>query len=138
MKTKQTDLTEQSFIKKMRKRHVLLTLLLFAEEIYIGVMVHDRFVRPYVGDLLVVMLLYFFVRIFFVKKPVFLSVWILLFAIFVELTQLLPLVDVLGIKNKLIRVLMGTSFAWGDMLAYLMGSVINFVWDLRIKDKRRS
>ncbi|MBP5282552.1 MAG: DUF2809 domain-containing protein [Lachnospiraceae bacterium] len=138
MKTTTTDSNELAFIRKMRLRHILLALLLFAEEVYIGVMVHDRFVRPYVGDLLVVVLLYFFVRIFFVKKPKYLSIWIFLFAVFVELTQIAPLADVLGIKNKLIRVLMGTSFAWGDILAYLMGSVINFVWDLRIKDKRRS
>ena len=135
--TTQMDPNERDFIKRMRVRHIVLFALLLAEEFYIGLLVHDRFVRPYVGDLIVVMVLYFFVRIFFVKKPKYLSIWILLFAILVELTQLLPLVDVLGIKNKVIRVLMGTSFAWGDMIAYLTGSVINFVWDLRIKDKRR-
>ena len=138
MQTKETDPKEKMYERKIRFRYALVFLLLLAEEIYIGVFVHDRFVRPYVGDFLVVVLLYFLVRIFCIRKPVYLSVWILLFAIFVEITQIFPLVDLLGIKNHFLRVIMGTSFAWADMLAYLLGSVINFLWDVRIKGIRRS
>ena len=138
MQMKETDPKEKMYERRIRFRYALVFLLLLAEEIYIGVFVHDRFVRPYVGDFLVVVLLYFLVRIFCIRKPVYLSVWILLFAIFVEITQIFPLVDLLGIKNHFLRVIMGTSFAWADMLAYLLGSVINFLWDVRIKGIRRS
>ena len=138
MLTNETDPKEKIYERRIRFRYALVFLLLLAEEIYIGVFVHDRFVRPYVGDFLVVVLLYFLVRIFCIRKPVYLSVWILLFAIFVEITQIFPLVDLLGIKNHFLRVIMGTSFAWADMLAYLLGSVINFLWDVRIKGIRRS
>ena len=138
MPTKETDPKEKAFERRIRFRYALIFLLLLAEEIYIGVFVHDRFVRPYVGDFLVVVLLYFLIRIFCIRKPVYLSVWILLFAIIVEITQLFPLVDLLGIKSHFLRVIMGTSFAWADMLAYLLGSVINFLWDVRIKGIRRS
>ena len=41
----------------------------------------------------------------------------------------------MGIQNKLIRILMGTSFSWKDVIAYLLGSVINFLWDLRMMEK---
>lgn len=135
MKTNEISPKDQECRRKMRLRHLMFFLILLVEEIYIGVFVHDHFVRPYVGDFLIVVFLYFLVRIFCLKRPVFLSVWILLFSILVEFTQLIPLVDLMGIHNKLIRVLMGTSFSWYDVIAYLLGSVINFLWDLRIREK---
>jgi len=135
MKTNEISPKDLECRRKMRIRHFLIFLLLLAEEIYIGVFVHDRFVRPYVGDFLIVVFLYFLVRIFCLRKPILLSIWILIFSILVEFTQLIPLVDLLGIQNKLIRILMGTSFSWKDVIAYLLGSVINFLWDLRMMEK---
>ena len=135
MEMRDTSNKTNELRKKMRIRHLLLFLLLLAEEIYIGVCVRDHFVRPYVGDFLVVILLYFFVRIFCLRRPTYLSLWIFLFALVVEFTQIFPLADLLGIKNQLIRVLMGTSFAWKDVIAYALGSLINFLWDRRIKEK---
>ena len=107
---------------------LFLALLLF--EILIGMFVHDRFIRPYVGDVLVVILLYAMVRSVFLHKPTYLSLWIFLFALFVEATQLIPLVNLLGIHNKVLRVIMGTSFAWGDIIAYAAGTVVNFLFDI--------
>lgn len=135
MEMRDTSNKTNELRKKMRIRHLLLFLLLLAEEIYIGVCVHDSFVRPYVGDFLVVILLYFFVRIFCLRRPTYLSLWIFLFALVVEFTQIFPLADLLGIKNQLIRVLMGTSFAWEDVIAYALGSLINLLWDRRIREK---
>lgn len=135
MKTNEISCRDQECRKRMRIRHFLFFLILLAEEIYIGVFVRDCFVRPYVGDFLVVVLLYFLVRIFCLRRPYYLSVWILLFSVLVEFTQIIPLADLFGIQNKLIRVLMGTSFSWYDVLAYILGSVINFLWDLRMMEK---
>lgn len=117
--------------KRKRMGYLIAFLALLTTEFLIGFFVHDRFIRPYVGDVLVVILLYAFVRILFPEKPVYLSLGIFLFAVFVEITQLIPLVDLLGIQNRFIRIVMGTSFAWGDMLAYLAGSVINLGLDLK-------
>lgn len=50
----------------MNKRIVNSTafIVLLAVEIFIALFVHDSVVRPYIGDVLVVIVLYFFVRIF--------------------------------------------------------------------------
>ena len=40
-------------------------VILFLIEAAIALWVHDRFIRPYIGDVLVVVLVYVFVRIFF-------------------------------------------------------------------------
>ena len=117
---------------KKRWTYFLLFVILLAVEFFIGIFVHDRFIRPYVGDVIVVVVLYFLIRSIFPEKPAFLCLWIFLFAVFVEVTQIFPLVDLLGIKNRFIRVVMGTSFSWKDMIAYIAGSAVNLIMDLRI------
>ncbi|HIB66328.1 MAG TPA: DUF2809 domain-containing protein, partial [Phycisphaerales bacterium] len=44
----------------MSPTYLVLTLLLLAVEVYIGLYVRDSFIRPFVGDMLVVVLLYCF------------------------------------------------------------------------------
>lgn len=116
--------------------YAALFLLLLAVEIYIGMYVHDSFVRPYLGDVLVVILLWALVRILIPNKVVWLSGAILIFSVLVELSQLIPLVDLLGIKNRLIRVLMGTSFAYGDLFAYAAGCAVTAVVDIMLFRKK--
>ena len=123
-------------IKYARIVYAVLFLLLLAVEIFIGMYVRDSFVRPYIGDLLVVILLWALVRIFIPYKAVWLSGAIFVFSVLVELSQLIPLVDFLGIKNRLIRVLMGTSFAYGDLFAYAAGCAITAVVDIMMFRKK--
>lgn len=124
----------------MKKKWIyfIVFLILLAVEFYIGIFVHDHFIRPYVGDVIVVVVLYFLIRSIFPEKPAFLCLWIFLFAVFVEVTQIFPLVDLLGIKNRFIRIVMGTSFAWKDVIAYIAGSVVNLVMDLKILREAKS
>ena len=55
-------------------------VLLLGVECLIALYVRDRFIRPYVGDMLVTVLLYFFVRMIFPRGVRHLSLWIFLFA----------------------------------------------------------
>ena len=118
---------------KTEKEKKIVFLLLFLGllliEFLIGIFVHDRLIRPYGGDVLIVILLYALVRVVSLYKPKYLSIWIFMFALFVEWTQVFPLVDILGIHNRFVRVVMGTSFAWGDVIAYALGSVVNVFLD---------
>ena len=114
------------------------SVLLLASEILIGLFAHDSFIRPYFGDTLVVILLWALIRTIIPKKAVWLSGAIFLFAVLVELSQLIPLVDLLGIENRLIRTLMGTSFAIGDIIAYAAGCLITFCIDLTVFRRRKN
>ena len=111
-------------------------VILLVIEIIIGLYVHDSFVRPYLGDTLVVILIWCVLRIIFPTGKPWLSAAVFLFAVGVEITQIFPLCDLLGIKNALIRTLMGTSFAWGDIVAYLAGCLVTAAGDL-ILTKRK-
>ena len=123
-------------MKRKRLLFAAAAVILLAVEIVIGLYVHDSFVRPYLGDTLVVMLIWCVLRIIFPTGKPWLSAAVFLFAVLVETTQIFPLCDLLGVDNRLLRTLMGTSFAWGDIVAYLAGCLVTAAGDL-ILTKRK-
>ena len=120
--------------RDVRKLMIPASLLLFAVEVLIGLFAHG-FLRDYVGDLLVVILLYTLARTVFPLKPKFgvlLPTLILLFAFGVEFLQLWGFCDRFGIENKLLRVIIGTGFSWLDMLCYVIGMIPCYICDIRL------
>lgn len=100
------------------------TVLLFLTEVYIGVFVKDDFVRPYMGDFLVVILIYTFIRTFFKYPIINTSIGVLLFSFLVETLQYFKIVEILGLEsNRLARTVIGTSFVWEDFIFYTLGIV---------------
>lgn len=123
--------------KRARLIYAAVFAVLFAVEIIIGLYVHDQFVRPYIGDMIVVVLLWALVRMIIPFRAVWLSGAIYVFAVLVELSQMIPLVDFLEIENRLIRVLMGTSFAVGDLFAYAAGCIVTAIVDIAVFRHRK-
>ncbi|MBV9989064.1 MAG: DUF2809 domain-containing protein [Chitinophagaceae bacterium] len=106
-------------------RYFLLVLLLLGTEICIALFVHDSFVRPYIGDLLAVIFVYCGVRSVLRITPSAAAVGALLFAYTLEIMQYFHLVKLLGLENsQFARILLGTSFAWEDMIAYTAGALL--------------
>ncbi len=110
---------------RFHKLYALLTILLFLIEVVIALFIRDRFIRPYVGDVLVVILVYCFVCSF-VKIPLwFGAIGVLLFAYTIELLQYFKFVEVIGLQNSHVaKVVLGNSFSWMDIVAYTVGIII--------------
>ena len=106
-----------------RKRllHLVLFGLLLSVEVLIALFVHDGFVRPYAGDVLVVAVVYFFVRIFIPEKYPWLPAAVFAFALLVELSQGLHLVERLGITNPVLRTILGSVYDVRDIMCYGVG-----------------
>ena len=114
--------------------YFLLALVLFAIEVLIAVYAHDRIVRPYIGDLLVVILIYCFVRSFLSTPIIPTAIAVLLFSFFVELMQYFHIVDRLGLQNnKLARTIIGVSFEWIDLLCYAVGIAVVLLVESLVK-----
>lgn len=97
----------------------------FVIEVLIALYVKDAFIRPYLGDTFVVILIYCFIRSFLNLRVWPTIICVLLFSYSVETMQYFNVVELLGLADyKLARIVIGTSFAWGDMLAYTAGAVI--------------
>ena len=85
--------------------------------------VRDNFIRPYVGDMLMVVLVYSFVRIFLPTGIPRMPFYVFLFACFVEVLQYFRLVETLGITNRAARIILGPTFDWADIACYAVGCV---------------
>jgi hypothetical protein len=109
-----------------------LTVLLFIVEVAIGFFFHDIIVRPFVGDLLVVILIYCFVKTFINTAVKTTAIAVLLFAYVVEVSQYFHLIRVIGLEySKAARLIMGTSFSWMDMLMYTLGIILVVILENR-------
>ena len=97
-------------------------------EILIALFVHDSFIRPYGGDILVTILICCFMRMIFLDKIPLLPVWVFLFAVFVEVLQYFDIVSLLGLGDiKFLVVLIGNSFSVADIICYAVGSVLFYL-----------
>lgn len=111
---------------KDRLRYIILFAVLLIIEILIGKFA-TGFVRGFVGDVLVIPAIYFFLRATFFCKDKIFSVYVMpLICYFLgwkaEYLQLIDITGILGIdKSSLMGILIGGSFDLKDILAYLIG-----------------
>lgn len=110
---------------QFHRKYFFLTLLLFATEVFIAAYLHDAIIRPYGGDFLVVILIYCFVKSFLNTPVKATALAVLLFSYLIETLQYFNLVEILGLeKSNIARIVIGTSFAWTDFLAYTLGILL--------------
>ena len=108
-------------------RPFLLFCLLFVIELLIALFLNDQIIRPLVGDVLVVGLIFYFVKAFVDCSDFYLALGTLLFAYAVEVAQYFDFVTLLGLGDyEVARVVLGTSFDWRDLVAYTIGAVLVF------------
>ena len=116
----------------MKKRiiYAVVTLILLMAEVLIALYVHDDFIRPYVGDILVVIVIYTFIRIIVPEKCRMLPLYIFIFATGVELLQLANITEILGVEdNQFLKTLIGSVFDIKDIVCYAAGCVILCVYE---------
>lgn len=107
---------------KFQYRYFILAVLIFFIEVYIALFIHDKIIRPHIGDLLVVILIYCFLRAFLNLPVLAIAIATLLFSYIVETLQYFDIVTKLGLQNsRLARIVIGTSFSWVDILSYTIG-----------------
>lgn len=110
-----------------RIKYVVVTVVLLILEVLIAIFVHDKFVRPYVGDVLVTVLLCTFLRIFIPSRIKLLPLYVFIFAALVEAFQYFNIVEVLGLSdNRFLSILVGSVFDIKDIICYAIGCVIVF------------
>lgn len=125
-----------------RKSFCIYAVLLFLTEVLIALYAPAGFIRGFVGDVLVVILLFCMVRavVPLVVNPVanskgegikrlfqtpWLALAVLLFAFAIEFGQYWGLVDKLGLGgNRLARIVIGSHFDPLDLVAYFVGYLI--------------
>lgn len=119
---------------KRRVTYLIATIILLCIEVVIALFIHDNFIRPYVGDILVVIVIYTFIRIFISCKFRFLPLYIFIFAAMVEVLQLFRIVEMLGLENnRFLSILIGSTFDIKDIICYAIGCGLLAVYEWKIR-----
>ena len=67
---------------------------------------------------------------------VLIAFYVFLFACFVEVLQYFRLVETLGVTNRVARIVLGSTFDWGDIACYAVGCVFIVLFERFVR--RRS
>ena len=133
MKFKNKTKKNPNFARYMEFRfslkYFLLSLLIFIIEVVIATILKDwYFVRAFVGDILVVVLVYMLINSFFdCRNKNKLLFFVFIFAVFVEMLQYFKLAEKLGFqKGSPAYIIIGNYFSWEDILCYAIGCLSVF------------
>ena len=111
--------------KKLRIIYAALFFAVLLTEIFIALFVKDNFVRPYVGDVLVTILLCCLCRTAVPKGAPALPVYVFIFAAVVEVAQYFDVVKLMGVENSVfLSTLIGRSFSFVDLICYGIGCLV--------------
>ena len=106
-------------------KYLLLAMIIFLTEIGIALFVNDTLVRPFIGDGLVVVLIYCFGRIFLNVNYRLAALGVFIFACAIEILQYFDYVRRLGLEqNRVLSVALGRTFEWLDFAAYFAGFLL--------------
>ncbi|MDD3240226.1 MAG: DUF2809 domain-containing protein [Lachnospira sp.] len=119
---------------KKRIQYFIAFVCLLVIEVLIALYIHDSIIRPFIGDVLVVIVIYTFVRIWIPEGVKLLPLYVFIFAAAVEGLQYLNIVKLLGLENNtFMRILIGSTFDWKDIICYMVGCILIMVGRLCLK-----
>lgn len=120
---------------KKRVGYFIGFIIVLGIEILIALFVHDKFIRPYIGDVLVMICLYFLVKCFVLEKIKNVEIYLLIFAIIIELLQYFEIARILAGNSRFLKILFGSTFDIKDIICYVVGSLIIYIVKTLIKLK---
>lgn len=118
----------------------MIALIIFVVEVLIATTFKDIFfVRAYLGDVFVVMLMYYFVKAFVIINPTKLIIGLVIFSFIIEFLQYFHFGELLGLKdNKVAMIVLGNSFSWIDIICYLAGGIILYLIEVLAVSRKTS
>ena len=120
--------------KNFRLTYTVIFGILLFTEILIGLFVHDNFVRPYMGDVLITILICCLCRAVMPKGMYALPIYVFVFATLVEVAQYFDIVKLLGLENNtFISTIIGTTFSTMDLICYGVGCLAFWTIEKAVK-----
>lgn len=115
-----------------RTTHLLIAAGVFLAEILVATRFSRvPFVRSFLGDYLVAILVYHFLKAFREFRPFPLACAVFGLSCSIEVSQYFHLADALGLqRGSLPSIVLGNSFSWLDILMYLLGSATSYLCDV--------
>jgi hypothetical protein len=111
-------------------------IIFLALVIFIAAFVTNAFIRFHLGDVIIVILIYCFIKSFVRNEIKLLWLYIFIFATLVEIGQFFNLVDLLGLsENRLARIIIGTTFDIWDIVCYFVGCAAIWIFETILRKR---
>ena len=121
---------KDEFSQKIRVGWAVIGVIILAIEIYIAIFIKGGFIRHYIGDVLATAMLYAFGRaIIFRAAPINLAIVVFAISLFIEALQYLKILEILGVKSSILRIIFGGTFDLTDIICYLAGCILAYVFE---------
>ena len=117
-------------------RYALISLCLLVVLVLIALFVNDSFIRPTLGDVLVVVWLYYVMSSVINLPSKVIAVVTVAIAFAVEIAQYLNVPELLGLSpGSLFSVILGSTFDWLDLIAYAVGGMLCLLLGMRVENR---
>ncbi|WP_299780877.1 DUF2809 domain-containing protein [uncultured Formosa sp.] len=115
-------------------KYFIAFVLLLCTELLIATT--SGFIRHTFGDFLAVIGVYVLVKSVFHIEPITLGIGVLVFSFMIETLQLTPFLELTGLyKSRIARIVFGSTFSFGDLLAYTLGVFTIIIIDTTLGKK---
>lgn len=115
---------KENVMKNKRIKYFICFIITFFLEVLIAVYFQNNIIRSYVGDILIIICLYCFAKTIFENKIKNIATYILILGIFAELMQYFNISQYIAGDNKVLKIILGTTFDIKDIICYVIGYVI--------------
>ena len=122
-------INKSKFSQKRRVGWAVIGVIILSIEIYIAIFIKGGFIRHYIGDVLATAMLYAFGRAIFRVAPINLAIFVFVISLFIEALQYLKLLEILAVKSSTLRIIFGGTFDWTDIICYLVGCILAYVFE---------
>ena len=123
------SINKSKFSQKRRVVWSVIGIIILAIEIYIAIFIKGGFIRHYIGDVLATAMLYAFGRAIFRVAPINLAIFVFIISLFIEAAQYLKILEILDVKSSILRIIFGGTFDWTDIICYLAGCILAFLFE---------
>ena len=120
---------KDEFSQKRRVGWAVIGVIILAIEIYIAIFIKGGFIRHYIGDVLATAMLYAFGRAMFRVAPINLAICVFVISLFIEALQYLKILEILGVKSSILRIIFGGTFDFTDIICYLAGCILVYMFE---------
>ena len=121
---------------RLHRGYALAATAIFLVEVCIALFVRDSFIRPVFGDVLAVMLVYCGWLAVFDTRLTTAALVAFAVGVIVETLQFLEVIKLLGLEqNRIATIVLGTTFSWGDIVAYAAGAIAALAIDWTVRSK---
>lgn len=123
------SINKSRFSQNKRVVWSVIGIIVLVMEIYIAIFIKGGFIRHYIGDVLATAMLYAFGRAVFRVAPINLAICVFVISLFIEAAQYIKILEILGVKSSILRIIFGGTFDWTDIICYLAGCILAFLFE---------